>query len=93
MNFFKKFVERRRPHVIGLCGENLDAIRLRRDVEECLSNMVAEGELSRAPPVYIMDNEAAKVYMLSKSAMVSVGYQGALGFRCHTLDIENNFRY
>ncbi|KIH61794.1 S1 RNA binding domain protein [Ancylostoma duodenale] len=69
MNFFKKFVERRRPHVIGLCGENLDAIRLRRDVEECLSNMVAEGELSRAPPVYIMDNEAAKVYMLSKSAM------------------------
>ncbi|KHJ99434.1 hypothetical protein OESDEN_00577 [Oesophagostomum dentatum] len=69
MNFFKKFVERRRPHVIGLCGEDLDAIRLRRDVEECLNKMVADGELTRAPPVYIMDNEAAKVYMLSKSAM------------------------
>ncbi|VDM69768.1 unnamed protein product [Strongylus vulgaris] len=69
MNFFKKFVERRRPHVIALCGENLDAIRLRRDVEECLNSMVAENELTRAPPVYIMDNEAAKVYMLSKSAM------------------------
>ncbi|VDK40399.1 unnamed protein product [Cylicostephanus goldi] len=69
MAFFKKFVERRRPHVIALCGENLDAIRLRRDIEECLNSMVAESELTRAPPVYIMDNEAAKVYMLSKSAM------------------------
>ncbi|VDO47844.1 unnamed protein product [Haemonchus placei] len=69
MNFFKKFVERRRPHVIGLCGENLESIRLRRDIEECLNSMVAEGEISRAPPVYIMDNEAAKVYMLSKGAI------------------------
>ncbi|KAK6743076.1 hypothetical protein RB195_010379 [Necator americanus] len=68
MNFFKKFIERRRPHVIGLCGENLEATRLRRDVEECLSSMVAEGDLSRAPPVHIIDNEAAKVYMLSKTA-------------------------
>ncbi|PIO69013.1 hypothetical protein TELCIR_09184 [Teladorsagia circumcincta] len=69
MNFFKKFVERRRPHVIGLCGENLESIRLRRDIEECLNAMVADGEISRAPPVYIMDNEAAKVYMLSKGAI------------------------
>ncbi|KAJ1367194.1 hypothetical protein KIN20_028058 [Parelaphostrongylus tenuis] len=68
MNFFKTFVERRRPHVIGLCGENLDSIRLRRDIEEFLNTMVSEGELPRAPPVYIMDNEAAKVYMLSKAA-------------------------
>ncbi|KAK6029056.1 S1 RNA binding domain protein [Ostertagia ostertagi] len=69
MNFFKKFVERRRPHVIGLCGENLESIRLRRDIEECLNAMVADGEISRAPPVYILDNEAAKVYMLSKGAI------------------------
>ncbi|KAK5973182.1 Transcription elongation factor spt6 [Trichostrongylus colubriformis] len=69
MNFFKKFVERRRPHVIGLCGENLESIRLRRDLEECLNSMVADGEISRAPPVYILDNEAAKVYMLSKGAI------------------------
>ncbi|VDO79503.1 unnamed protein product [Heligmosomoides polygyrus] len=69
MNFFKKFVERRRPHVIGLCGENLESTRLRRDLEDCLNAMVSEGEISRAPPVYIMDNEAAKVYMLSKGAL------------------------
>ncbi|KAK6047978.1 S1 RNA binding domain protein, partial [Cooperia oncophora] len=69
MNFFKKFVERRRPHVIGLCGENLESIRLRRDLEECLNTMVSEGDISRAPPVYILDNEAAKVYMLSKGAI------------------------
>ncbi|VDM59379.1 unnamed protein product, partial [Angiostrongylus costaricensis] len=76
MNFFKTFVERRRPHVIGLCGENLDSIRLRRDIEECLSRMVSEGEIPRAPPVYIVDNEAAKVYMLSKGATVSTEHSG-----------------
>uniref|UniRef100_A0A0K0DMN9 Suppressor of Ty 6 homolog n=1 Tax=Angiostrongylus cantonensis TaxID=6313 RepID=A0A0K0DMN9_ANGCA len=76
MNFFKTFVERRRPHVIGLCGENLDSIRLRRDIEECLNRMVSEGEIPRAPPVYIMDNEAAKVYMLSKGAAVSAEHSG-----------------
>ncbi|KJH52525.1 S1 RNA binding domain protein [Dictyocaulus viviparus] len=70
MNFFKKFVERRRPHVIGLCGENIESIRLRHDVEDCLNRMVSDGELSRAPPVYILNNEAAKVYMLSKGAAV-----------------------
>lgn len=84
MNFFKKFVERRRPHVIGLCGENLESTRLRRDLEDCLNAMVSEGEISRAPPVYIMDNEAAKVYMLSKGALVSFSsvFRAVVGSRC-----------
>ncbi|CAJ0606133.1 unnamed protein product [Cylicocyclus nassatus] len=39
----KKFMERRRPHVIALCGENLDA-SLRKDVQESLYSMVAESD-------------------------------------------------
>uniref|UniRef100_A0A1I7XT04 Suppressor of Ty 6 homolog n=1 Tax=Heterorhabditis bacteriophora TaxID=37862 RepID=A0A1I7XT04_HETBA len=70
MGLLKKFVERRRPHVIGLAGENMDAIRLKRDLEDMVNNMVSDNELSRAPPVFIIDNDAAKVYMQSKSALV-----------------------
>ncbi|CAB3402517.1 unnamed protein product [Caenorhabditis bovis] len=69
MDLFKKFVQRRRPHVIGLNIEDIECQRLKRDIEEALQEIQSEGLISRIPPVVLMDTEVAKVYMKSNSAL------------------------
>lgn len=67
LNYLRKFVDKRRPHVIAICGESLEARYLKEDVELTLRDIQ---DLNRDIPVEIVDNEAAKVYMYSKQAMV-----------------------
>ncbi|VDD93440.1 unnamed protein product [Enterobius vermicularis] len=66
LNYLRKFVDKRRPHVIAICGESLEARYLKEDVELTLRDIQ---DLNRDIPVEIVDNEAAKVYMYSKQAM------------------------
>ena len=69
MNYLSKFIEKRRPHIIAICGENLEARYLKEDVERIVHD-IQDG--SRDIPVEYVDNEAAKVYMHSKQAMVNI---------------------
>ncbi|CAI4228912.1 unnamed protein product [Auanema sp. JU1783] len=65
----KKFIERKRPHIIAIAAENMDAMRLQRDVEDVLRTLMENDTISRKPNVAIMNNEVAKVYMNSRQAM------------------------
>ncbi|EFO98528.1 CRE-EMB-5 protein [Caenorhabditis remanei] len=65
MDLFKKFVQRRRPHAIGLNIEDMDCTRLKRDLEEAVQELYSQNMIIRQIPVFLMDNEAAKVYMRS----------------------------
>lgn len=69
MEYLGKFIEKRRPHVVAICGENLHAYYLKRDIEIMLRQL-AESNNMPVIPVEIVDNEAAKVYMHSKQAAV-----------------------
>lgn len=68
MIYLRKFIEKRRPRVIALCGENMDAYYLRRDIESLLQEISG---MAKEIFVEIVDNEAAKIYMHSKQAIVS----------------------
>lgn len=62
-----KLIERRQPHLIAINGENMDAPRLAEDVRQILSE-----ESFQQIPVEIANNEAAKVYMNSRMALVKI---------------------
>uniref|UniRef100_A0A1I7T2H6 Suppressor of Ty 6 homolog n=1 Tax=Caenorhabditis tropicalis TaxID=1561998 RepID=A0A1I7T2H6_9PELO len=65
MELFKKFVQRRRPHAIGLNIEDMDCLQLKRDLDEAIIELLTKGHIYRTIPVFLMDSEAAKVYMRS----------------------------
>uniref|UniRef100_A0A915AX80 Suppressor of Ty 6 homolog n=5 Tax=Parascaris univalens TaxID=6257 RepID=A0A915AX80_PARUN len=67
MEYLGKFIAKRRPHVVAICGENLHAYYLKRDIEIMLRQLAESNNLP-VIPVEIVDNEAAKVYMHSKQA-------------------------
>ncbi|CAI5444808.1 unnamed protein product [Caenorhabditis angaria] len=69
MDLFKKFVQRRRPHAIGINIENMECQRLKKDVELAIDDLVGEGLIIRRPAVILMDNEPAKIYMNSKQSV------------------------
>lgn len=69
MIHLRKFIEKRRPHVIAICGENMDAYYLRRDIESLLHEISG---IAKEISVEIVDNEAAKIFMHSKQAIVSI---------------------
>lgn len=64
----RKFIERKRPHAVALCGEDMNARYIRREIEVLLHEI---GGYFSEVPVEIVDNEAAKVFMHSKQAVVS----------------------
>ncbi|KAK6102088.1 SH2 domain family protein [Brugia pahangi] len=66
MIHLRKFIEKRRPHVIAICGENMDAYYLRRDIESLLHEISG---IAKEISIEIVDNEAAKIYMHSKQAI------------------------
>lgn len=69
MIYLRKFIEKRRPHVIAISGENMDAYYLRRDIESLLREISG---ITKEISVEIVDNEAARIYMHSKQAIVNV---------------------
>ena len=72
MDFFKRMVERKRPHIIGLCAEDIEAIRLKKDLEIAIKEMVREGVIPNEIQVAFLEADVAKVYMNSKTALVSL---------------------
>uniref|UniRef100_A0A915EEF5 S1 motif domain-containing protein n=1 Tax=Ditylenchus dipsaci TaxID=166011 RepID=A0A915EEF5_9BILA len=70
MNNLRKLILRRQPHIIGINGEDLEAVRLADDVKKLVTTMMTERDLLRNEiPVEITENDAAKVYMSSRNAM------------------------
>ncbi len=67
----KRFVVRRRPHVIAIAGESLDALYIKADIETALTELLDSGEISQRINVEIIDNELAKVYMNSRRAQTT----------------------
>ncbi|EGT52037.1 hypothetical protein CAEBREN_17429 [Caenorhabditis brenneri] len=65
MELFKKFLQRRRPHAIGLNTEDMECTKLKRDLEEAVAELSIKKQIPKSIPVFLMDNEAAKVYMRS----------------------------
>lgn len=69
MDLFKKFVQRRKPHAIGLNIEDMECTRLKRDLEEAVADLFSQNLIYKPIPVFLMDNEAAKVYMRSNVSL------------------------
>ncbi|VDK26654.1 unnamed protein product [Anisakis simplex] len=84
MESLSNFIDKRRPHVLAICGESLDAFYLKRDIEVILRQL-AESNGTTITPVEIVDNEAAKVYMHSKQAIVSYNVMKHHSFISDTL--------
>lgn len=63
-------IQRRRPHLIVLNSENLDAIRLAEDIRNMLKQEVIEKRFPMEIPVEITYNDPAKVYMNSRMSTV-----------------------
>ncbi|PAV58988.1 hypothetical protein WR25_12833 [Diploscapter pachys] len=73
---FEKFFVRNRPHLIVLCAEDMEALRLKRDLEESLADIRSNFQsgkdkitINNVPEVYLMDNEPAKIFATSKLSM------------------------
>ncbi|GMT19975.1 hypothetical protein PFISCL1PPCAC_11272, partial [Pristionchus fissidentatus] len=66
---FTRFVNKHRPHVIAVAGENLQARFVKLDMEKVVMQLYADGKISSNIQVVIHDNDAAKVYMQSKQAV------------------------
>ena len=65
-------IQRRRPHLIVLNSENMDAIRLAEDIRNMLKMEVNENKTFPVEiPVEITNSDAAKVYMNSRMSTVS----------------------
>ncbi|CAJ0962765.1 unnamed protein product, partial [Mesorhabditis belari] len=62
------FIAKRRPHVIVICGEDMDAKRFQNETSRLVSELLNTGKISSAPEVMIVENELAKVYSQSKMA-------------------------
>ncbi|KAL7079838.1 hypothetical protein ACQ4LE_000385 [Meloidogyne hapla] len=62
-------IQRRRPHLIVLNSENMDAIRLAEDIRNMLQTEVDEKRFPVQIPVEITNSDAAKVYMNSRMSM------------------------
>jgi len=66
-------IQRRRPHLIVLNSENMDAIRLAEDIRNMLKMEVNENKTFPVEiPVEITNSDAAKVYMNSRMSTVSI---------------------
>lgn len=70
MTTLRNFIIRRRPHIIGISGEDLEALRLAEDVRKLIQQMYNDGELTYEIPIEVTDNEVSKVYMNSRMALV-----------------------
>lgn len=63
---------RQQPHLIGINGEDLEALRLAEDTKRLIRRMNQESDLRWEIPVEIADASVAKVYMNSRISMVPI---------------------
>lgn len=78
MDLFKKMINRKRPQIIGLCVENMEVLRLKRELEIAIEDLLRDGTISNPIDVVFVENDAPKAYMNSKQAMVSYPYSGSM---------------
>lgn len=73
MNKLKQFIADKKPNAIVLGGENMEAMNIKKDLEEVCSELEGEGAVPRRIPVELMDTELAKVYAAGRRAQQDFG--------------------
>ena len=68
LNIIAQLILKRRPHIIVVAAENLEAERLVNEVKSVIRNMADAGDIPQTIPVDVYRNDIAKVYSLSKTA-------------------------
>ncbi|XP_046966341.1 transcription elongation factor SPT6 [Vanessa cardui] len=61
MTALRRFILRKKPHVIVIGGESRDALNIKADVTECVQQLVEDEQFPRIP-VEIADNTISKIY-------------------------------
>uniref|UniRef100_A0A915KER6 YqgF/RNase H-like domain-containing protein n=1 Tax=Romanomermis culicivorax TaxID=13658 RepID=A0A915KER6_ROMCU len=64
----RQFLINKRPHVIALAGESLEALMIRDDLIYLLADMDKQGELNHNVNVEVVENDLAKIYMNCRKA-------------------------
>lgn len=63
------FIRNKKPHVIAIGGESLNATRIQQDFRDVIKNLVDEEQFPQIP-VEIINNDLAKIYANSKKGAV-----------------------
>ncbi|XP_050557944.1 transcription elongation factor SPT6 [Spodoptera frugiperda] len=61
MNALRRFILRKKPHVIVIGGESREALNVKADVSECVQQLVEDEQFPRIP-IEIADNHISKIY-------------------------------
>ncbi|CAH0715376.1 unnamed protein product, partial [Brenthis ino] len=61
MTALRRFILRKKPHVIVIGGESREALNIKADVAECVQQLVEDEQFPRIP-VEIADNTISKIY-------------------------------
>nr|XP_032517831.1 transcription elongation factor SPT6 isoform X1 [Danaus plexippus plexippus] len=61
MTSLRRFIQRKKPHVIVIGGESREALSVKADVAECVAQLVDDEQFPRIP-VEIADNTISKIY-------------------------------
>ncbi|XP_034831769.1 transcription elongation factor SPT6 [Maniola hyperantus] len=61
MTALRRFILRKKPHVIVISGESREALNLKADVAECVQQLIEDEQFPRIP-VEIADNTISKIY-------------------------------
>ncbi|XP_028156739.1 transcription elongation factor SPT6 [Ostrinia furnacalis] len=61
MTALRRFILRKKPHVIVIGGESRDALTVKADVSECVQRLVEDEQIPRIP-IEIADNHISKIY-------------------------------
>ncbi|CAG9561741.1 unnamed protein product [Danaus chrysippus] len=61
MTALRRFIQRKKPHVIVIGGESREALSIKADVAECVAQLVDDEQFPRIP-VEIADNTISKIY-------------------------------
>ncbi|RVE50918.1 hypothetical protein evm_004485 [Chilo suppressalis] len=61
MTALRRFILRKKPHVIVIGGESREALQVKADVAECVQQLVEDDQFPRIP-IEIMDNHISKIY-------------------------------
>ncbi|KAL0882973.1 hypothetical protein ABMA27_016464 [Loxostege sticticalis] len=61
MTALRRFILRKKPHVIVIGGESREALTIKADVSECVQQLVEDEQFPRIP-IEIADNHISKIY-------------------------------
>merc|ERR1719422_2095562 len=62
MQALRKFIKQRRPHVIGISANGMDARGVQADINKILEDLVSTEEFPEAVQTVLVDNNLSKVY-------------------------------